>query len=765
MEKSCRWASAGAGASLPTLNNTAHLICIRGVVQGVGFRPFVYRLALRHGLRGWVRNDPSGVTVHLEGESLGTFLHDLRAELPPAAVLEDVQVREIPAEGFPDFQIIHSEAGGAIVTRISPDLAPCPDCLREMRDPNDRRYRYPYINCTNCGPRLSIILGLPYDRPQTTMKGWPLCEDCQREYDDPLNRRYHAQPVACPTCGPSFTLSTCGGGGACDQLNFDSSPENLRGFPALQQAAQLLQAGQILAVKGVGGYHLMCDALREDAVHALRERKFRKDKPFALLARDLETARSVIHLTAQDEEILTGTARSILLAPAKIELPEVAPLFGQLGVMLPSSPLQELLFDAGAPPLLVATSGNRSSEPMVMDDAEALESLAALADAFLIGERPIARRVDDSVVMSGGGVVRRARGLAPAVTAKIPSDTPILAVGADLKNAVTLVVGGQAFTGAYIGDLDHLACREAHQEAVQDLLGMYGLTSNDCVVAHDLHPQYVSTGLALELPALKHVAVQHHHAHLASVLAEHDLWHEPALGLILDGTGYGPDGTIWGGEFLLGSLSSGFERVGHFYPAPLVGGDAAARLPAQAAVGYLAAAGLPVPDSFPLQARRAAGLARSAIQTTSAGRLFDAVAALLGFSGPQTYEGQAAMWLESLARQASGTEALPFIWDGQTLDWRPALAALATADIQQAALAFHVGLADALAQAARELCEQNKITTIGLSGGVWQNSLLLNLVGQRLGQEFRVLLPRHVPANDGGLSLGQAAVAASRQFG
>lgn len=759
---------------------TAHLVRIRGVVQGVGFRPFVYRLALRHELRGWVRNDPGGVTVHLEGGALDAFLHDLRAELPPAAVLEDVQVTAIPAQHFPDFQIVHSEAGGAKVTRISPDLAPCPDCLRELRDPQDRRYRYPYINCTNCGPRLSIILGLPYDRPQTTMRDWPLCADCQREYEDPLNRRYHAQPVACPKCGPVYRLVMSKGQGveeARRQERLTRPLDFATSWLALERAAELLQQGQILGVKGVGGYHLMCDAFNQAAVHALRERKYRKDKPFALLARDLEAAREVIHLTPQDEETLTGTARPILLAPSKLDLPQVAPLPGQLGVMLPSSPLQELLFDAGAPALLVATSGNRSSEPMVADDAEALSSLAALVDAFLIGERPIARRVDDSVVQgrprgrfgdasrrpdSTPQVVRRARGLAPSVTANIPSDRPVLAVGADLKNAVTLVVGGQAFTGAFIGDLDHLACREAHREAIQDLLGMYGLKSSDCVVAHDLHPQYVSTQLALELQARRHVAVQHHHAHVGSVLAEHGLYHEPALGVILDGTGYGTDGTIWGGEFLLGSLRGGFQRAGHLWPAPLPGGDAAAKLPAQAAVGFLHAAGLPIPAGFPLQARRAAGLARSAIQTTSCGRLFDAAAALLGFHGPQTYEGQAAMWLEAQARQASDAEALPFVWDGLRLDWRPALSALAGGqdDIPHAALAFHLGLAGALSVAVRDLCQQHDLQAVALSGGVWQNQLLTLLISEKL-RESKLKLLTHcvVPANDGGISLGQAALA------
>lgn len=747
---------------------TAHLIRIRGVVQGVGFRPFVYRLALRHDLCGWVRNDPGGVTVHLEGQGLDAFLHDLHAELPPAAVLEDVQVNKTAAENFADFQIVHSEAGGTKVTRISPDLAPCPDCLREMRDPSDRRYRYPFINCTNCGPRLSIILGLPYDRPQTTMQGWPLCPDCQREYEDPLNRRYHAQPVACPKCGPGYRLVGSRGQGVEESSQTLSTSRPLdfsTSWKAIQHAAQLLCEGQILAVKGVGGYHLMCDAFRADVVRALRERKFRKDKPFALLARDLDTVREVIHLSPADEDTLSGTARPILLAPSKLALPEVAPLPGQLGVMLPGSPLQELLFDAGAPPLLVATSGNRSSEPMVKDDDAALDSLAALADAFLIGARPIARRVDDSVVQAASGqVVRRARGLAPAVTAKIPSELPILAVGADLKNAVTLVVGGQAFTSAYIGDLDHRACRETHREAIQDLLGMYGLMPSECVVAYDLHPQYVSTQLALELPALRHVGVQHHHAHMASVVAEHGVWEERVLGVILDGTGYGTDGTVWGGEFLLGSLKKGFERVGHLRPAPLLGGDAAAKLPAQAAVGFLTAAELPIPADFPAQATRAAGLARNAVQTTSAGRLFDAAAALLGFYGPQTYEGQAAMWLEAQARQAGEVESLPFEWKGGRLDWALALAHLSERQgkVPELARAFHLGLAEALAHTARHLCQQHGIGTVALSGGVWQNQLLIQLLSYALQHSgLNLLTQRVVPANDGGISLGQAALASA----
>lgn len=718
---------------------------IRGVVQGVGFRPFVYRLALRHGLTGWVQNDPGGVTVHLESDSIDAFLRDLHAELPPAAALEAVEVSESVSEGYPDFQIIASEQGGSRVTRISPDLAPCPDCLREMRDPTDPRYRYPYINCTNCGPRYSIILGLPYDRAKTTMRDWPLCAACAAEYADPLNRRYHAQPVACPECGPTYML----GPG--------------RGWQAIEETARLLMAGNIVAVKAIGGYHLMCDARNDAAVGALRERKFRKDKPFALLARNAQVAEQTVYLSQAERELLLSAARPIVLASARLNLPLVAPLGTHLGVMLPSSPLQELLFDAAAPDLLVATSGNRSSEPMVTDDAAALASLSGLADAFLVGERPIARRVDDSVVAVGPlglSTVRRARGYAPAVTAAFPpSSTPLLAVGPDLKNTVTLVVEGQAVTGSYVGDLEHLDCRKAHAQAIDDLLALYGLTSANCVVAHDLHPGYASTQLALSLPAARHIGVQHHHAHLASVLAEHGQWDRRVLGLILDGTGYGTDGSIWGGEFLVGSLEKGFERVGHLRPAPLIGGDAAARLPAQAAVGFLLEAGLELPAHFPAQARQAAGLLARAIPTTSAGRLFDAAAALLGFTHPQTYEGQAATWLEAQARQARAAHVQPlsFGWDGQTLDWQPALTALLThSDAPAAAYAFHAGLAQALAQAAEDIGQRLGVSGVVLSGGVWQNQLLTELLAARLP---RLLTNHAVPVNDGGVSLGQAALA------
>ena len=741
----------------PDASRLAWDLRVRGVVQGVGFRPFVYRLARQHGLYGWVRNDPGGVSIRLEGTAtaLAAFQQALRAEPPPAAVLEHVGVQDAVPQGYADFQILDSQAGGRTTTRVSPDLAPCAACLRELRDPGDRRYRYPYINCTDCGPRHSIVLSLPYDRPATTMRGWPLCADCQREYDDPLDRRYHAQPLACPACGPDYVLH----GGAAP----------LRGWEAITAAAQRLAAGEILAVKGVGGYHLMCDAECEDSVQGLRERKYRREKPFALLARDLETANSVVELTAADRELLASPGRPIVLGRSRRTLPQVAPLPGLLGVMLPSSPLHELLFDAGAPPLLVATSGNRSSEPMVTDDQEALAGLGELADALLLGERLIAARVDDSVTTSsglGGLLIRRGRGLAPGVTARLGGDSglpPILGVGADLKNSVSLLIDGQVMTSAYLGNLDHLACRAAHQRAVGDLLALYGLRPEDCLIAHDLHPGYASTQMALEWPALEHVAVQHHHAHLASVLAEHGE-EDAALGLILDGSGYSEDGGVWGGELLIGSLGQGFTRAGSLWPAPLPGGDAAARFPVQAAVGYLHAAGLPLPQGFPALARRAAQLIPTALTTSSCGRLFDAAAALLGFHTEQSYEGQAGAWLQSLAGTVPppGVAPLPVIWNGSRLDWRPALHRLAAggAPAAELALGFHLGLVQGLTDAAAALCGAHGLKKVAVSGGVWQNSLLLQLFAARLRPHGLTLLTnRAVPCNDEGLSLGQVAVA------
>jgi len=748
---------------------TAFSIHIRGVVQGVGFRPFVYRLARAHGLAGWVINAEAGVEIHVEGteEELQAFIHELETKPPPAAQITwlDVQVEE--PEGLSEFTIRESLRRDRPTVRISPDLPVCNTCLAELFDPHDRRYLYPYINCTNCGPRYTVILGLPYDRPFTTMKRWPLDEYCAAEYHDPANRRFHAQPVACPACGPHY------------ELRVDA--ETVRGDQAsVRRTAELLMAGRIVAIKGLGGYHLACDAKNAGAVLALRERKYRKEKPFALMAKDLEAARELVELSDDAEQALTSVARPIVLAPARAQLPGVAPDCDELGVMLPYTPLHHLLFAAGAPQVLVMTSANRSSEPICYEDEDAFDRLAGLADAFLVGERPIARRVDDSVVRAlaaGPVILRRARGYAPGAVARLPARQPLLAVGADLKNSVTLVVDGQAFVSQHVGDLDHYESFQAFTETIQDLVSMYGVCWEDLLVAHDAHPEYASSQYALGLPAAEKLAIQHHRAHVASVLAEHGQFEKVVLGVSFDGTGYGDDGAIWGGEIFLGSVAGGFERVAHLRPVALAGGDAAARHPVQAAAGFLAQVsdtyGLPdlaaSPFDFPARFRRATELVRKNVRTfttTSVGRLFDAAAALLGFTREVTFEGQAAMWVEHLARSVPAVEPYPFPFMDGELDFRPLLFAVAAdrlrgRDQHEIARSFQLAVAQGVADAVRNLSQARHVAAVVLSGGVFQNALLLSDLSALLdGTGVELLTNRMVPPNDGGISLGQAAIAA-----
>lgn len=746
----------------------ARRLHVVGVVQGVGFRPFVYRLARERDLAGWVLNGEDGVHIHVEGpaEALDAFVADLERSPPPAARIAAIDCRSAAVEELEEFAIRVSERRDRPTVRISPDLPLCEACRRELFDPADRRHGYPYVNCTDCGPRYSIVEGLPYDRPLTTMREWPLCSDCAREYEDPLDRRFHAQPVACPRCGPTYRLS-------------DGAKELARGEEAVAEAAHRLTGGAIVAVKGLGGYHLACDADAPAAVAALRRRKFRKEKPFAVMARDLETARALVRLPPEAEALLTSVERPIVLVPARRRLPEVAPGNEDLGVMLPYTPLHYLLFAAGAPPLLVMTSANRSSEPIAYRDDEALERLAGLADLFLIGQRPIARRVDDSVARVGplGPVVlRRARGHAPAAVARLPVEEPILAVGPDLKSAVTLVVEGEAYVSQHIGDLAHLDAFEAFRETIRDLTRMYEVEAEELVVAHDAHPEYASTRYALELPALARVAVQHHRAHVASVLAERGALERRALGVALDGTGYGDDGAVWGGELFVGSVVEGLDRVAHLRPAVLPGGDAAARVPVQAAAGFLAALdGLPdlgaPPFSFPVRYEQASRLVAADVRcfpTTSAGRLFDTAAALLGFTREMTFEGQAAIWLEQLARPVPAGAAFPLPFDGRELDHRPLLAA--TVEARRAGLpadriarAFHRGVAVGLRDAVLTLAEHHGVDLVVFSGGVFQNQLLLaDLVELLAASRLTLWSNQAVPPNDGGVSLGQAALAVHR---
>jgi hydrogenase maturation protein HypF len=740
----------------------AQILRVHGVVQGVGFRPFVYRLADSHGLRGWVLNAGEGVQIHVEGDApaVDRFVQDLQAHPPPASRIVEIDLAAAEPRGFAGFEIRDSPTDGPSPTvRISPDLPVCASCLAELFSSTDRRQGYPYINCTDCGPRYSIILALPYDRPRTTMKDWPMCPRCAAEYADPLDRRFHAQPVACPECGPHFHLG------------------EETGEAAIRGAAHRLGAGEVLAVKGLGGYHLACDARNPAAVHALRERKFRKEKPFALMARDLDVARSLVELSADAESLLTSLQRPVVLAPARELLEGVAPGNDDLGVMLPYAPLHHLLFAYGAPDVLVMTSANRSSEPIAYEDDEALKRLAGIADAFLIGERPVARRVDDSVctvTALGPAVLRRARGYAPGAVARLPADRPILALGGDLKNTITLVVHGEAFVSQHLGDLSNYDAFRAFQETVRDLTSMYEVDWSDLLVVHDLHPEYVSSLFAQSLEAGEVVAVQHHRAHVASVLAEHGASDRRVLGVAVDGTGYGDDGAIWGSEFFVGSVKEGFERVAHLKPAVLPGGDAAARHPVQAAAGFLAGIeDLPdltaAPFHFPrryLQARELIEKDLRVFPTTSAGRLFDTAAALLGFTREISFEGQAAIWLEHQARGArQDVEEYPLPFEGEDLDFRPLLAALIEdrrdgRPVSGIARAFHHGLAAGVARAVFEITDREGLDTVVLSGGVFQNRLLLDrLVALLCPASLAVWCNREVPANDGGLSLGQAALA------
>ena len=736
----------------------ARIIRVRGVVQGVGFRPFAYRLARRFELGGWVRNDPEGVEIHVEGHAgaLDSFARALVAEAPPAARIASSDERTVSPEGFSAFDIRESEARETPTAGISPDLPVCDDCLRELFDPADRRYRYPYINCTNCGPRYSIVRRLPYDRPFTTMAEWPMCAACALEYHDPADRRFHAQPVACPDCGPAYVFE-------------DAGALSLRGEVALWAAARALANGRIVALKGIGGYLLACDPANEAAVSALRERKYRKERPFALMARDLETAGRLIVLDAAGDALLQSVARPIVLADARVEFPGVAPANRELGVMLPYAPLHHLLFAMGAPAAIVATSANRSNDPIAFRDDEARAALNGIADAFLVGEREIARRIDDSIARTAGGrpaVYRFARGYAPSAVARVPVKRPILAVGADLKNAIALAVDGQVFVSQHIGDLEYRSAREGCEETIRDLCAIYGVALGEALVVHDAHPEYVSTAIARGLSESS-VAIQHHRAHVASVVAEREAWGTEVVAFAFDGTGYGDDGSIWGGEMFAGSAAAGLQRIGHLRTALLPGGDAAARFPIQAAAGFLAAVdGLPdlarEPFAFPARYREALQLVARDLRcfkTSSAGRLFDTVAALLGFTREVTFEAQAALWLEHLAAQTtrSATYLLPF--EGGSFDYRPLLHAIAWdrargRDPGEIARGFHQAICVAIVSAAAAFPARPVVC----SGGVFANRLLADGLRERLGT--RVWLNAVVPPNDGGICLGQVTLAA-----
>ncbi len=750
---------------------------IQGAVQGVGFRPFVYRLATGLGLNGWVINDTRGVFIEVEGPKadLERFLARLPTEVPPRAIVQMVDSAWLPPLGYEGFEIRHSDEGGAKTVLVLPDIATCDDCLAELFDPADRRYRYPFINCTNCGPRFSIIQALPYDRPNTTMRRFALCDDCRAEYENPLDRRFHAQPNACPVCGPRLALWTPQG----ETLALEDE--------ALRQAARALRAGQILALKGLGGFHLMVDARDEAAIERLRGRKPRRDKPFALMARDLAQVRGMCHLPPGAEAHLTSPEAPILLLPRRPEAAvaaNAAPGNPYLGVMLPYTPLHHLLLRELDRPV-IATSGNLSDEPICTDEVEALQRLGQVADLFLVHDRPIARHVDDSVAwVVGGGLrlLRRARGYAPLPVTAAHELPAVLAVGAHLKNNVALSLGRQVFISQHIGDLETPEALDAFERVIADFLQLY--ETQPAALAHDLHPDYLSTRWAegrAEARGLSRIPVQHHHAHLAACLLENGA-EGPALAVTWDGTGYGPDGTVWGGEFLLGDAAE-FERVAHLCPFCLPGGDAAAVEPRRVALALLwelyGEAALEREELAPVRAfspaeRRLLGqmLDRgiNCPTTTSAGRLFDGVAALLDLHQTITFEGQAAMALEFAADpEVDGAYDLSLV-PGEggdaplLLDWGPLVEAVLAdleRDVSPGAIAarFHNGLVEAILAVARAVGEPQ----VALSGGCFQNRWLIERAARRLEQAgFEVLLHRQVPPGDGCISLGQVAVAAAR---
>ncbi|MEZ4483557.1 MAG: carbamoyltransferase HypF [Syntrophotaleaceae bacterium] len=746
---------------------------IQGNVQGVGFRPFVYRLAHAHLLTGWVMNTPAGVVLEAQGEpdEVRRFLAGLVEQAPPLATISSVQAEQMPLQVEQGF-VIQASGGSGEAIQIAPDGDVCADCLKELFDPTNRRYRYPFINCTNCGPRYSIIQGVPYDRTQTTMAPFALCDACRAEYEDPLQRRFHAQPNACPDCGPQLHL-------------LDNQGRAVDG-DALSTTIKLLRAGKILAIKGLGGYHLAVDAGNPAAVSELRKRKQRDQKPFALMTSDLATLAPFAVCDATAARLLQGPERPIVLLPKKqpnLIAEQVAPGNGYFGVMLPATPLHHLLlrdqFSA-----LVMTSGNLSDEPICYRDADALSRLASIADYFLSHNREIHIRNDDSVIRVFRGqpvFMRRSRGYAPRPI-RLPAPQPsVLAVGAEMKGTICLTRGDQAFLSQHLGDLQNAATLRSLGETVEHLRDLLKIQPQ--LIAHDLHPDYLSTrfaeSLAESLAGLPTLAVQHHHAHLASCMAEHGLEGE-VIGVICDGTGFGSDGTIWGGEFLVGGYES-FERHGHLRPLPMPGGDAAVREPWRMALAWLHSlfgAGLFEP-ALPCTAALAANERKLFLQmlgkglnsplTSSCGRLFDAVASLLGVRQTVAYEGQAAIELEALAERSSATDHYPFsfreIAGRLMLDFNDMLRrlveeVLADRPREDLARRFH----NTLALAASEVCEQIRAATglqrVVLSGGVFQNRLFSEGLSTHLEQRnFQVFSQRLAPPNDGGLALGQALIA------
>ena len=753
---------------------TAARLEINGIVQGVGFRPFIYGLARHHGLTGEVANTATGVSLLLEGPAnqIQAFIDDLPRRKPPLAQIVEISRTQASPAGFTAFSIVKSRESATRATLISPDVMVCEDCLAEMRDPADRRFGYPFINCTNCGPRYTIIDDIPYDRPKTSMRQFTMCPACQAEYDDPDNRRFHAQPNACPVCGPQVTL--------CDAKGIPVDTED-----PIAAAAQRIQAGRIVAVKGLGGFHLAVDAVNEAAVTRLRRRKHREEKPLALMCASIEHIRSLARVTPHEERLLTSIQRPIVLLEKKAATPiaaSVAPKSRSFGIMLPYTPLHHLLLDAGFT-ALVMTSANLSEEPIAIDNQEAFDRLGDIADDYLIHNRDIYLRSDDSIVRHSAGhmrPLRRSRGYVPVPVFLKNELPPVLACGAELKNTVCLTRGRQAFVSQHIGDLENRATDDFFRMTIGHLKRILDITPE--VAVCDLHPDYLSTRYARETVNLPIVEVQHHHAHIAACMAENKA-EGPVIGLAFDGTGLGTDGTIWGGEVLVAD-DGGFTRAAHLQAVPMPGSAAAIREPWRMAMSHLQAAygnppnltELPLGQfANPQQMRIVLQMMEKGINsplTSSLGRLFDAVAAMVGLRWQVAFEGQAAMELEAMADDTE-TGVYDFSWDETDNDaiiipCSPLIRAVIKdlGDGRSAATIsarFHntlVGLFDAL---CRELRGRTGIDQVALSGGVFQNDRLLCGLCTALAKSgFHVLTHRLVPANDGGISLGQAVIAAAQ---
>jgi hydrogenase maturation protein HypF len=748
-------------------------IWVRGIVQGVGFRPFIYGLAEQHHLTGWVRNTSSGVEIEVNGSQAGVlaFLSVIHDNPPPLARIDELRSQPCEPDGYTAFEIQSSQPKPGDFIPVPPDISICPDCQEELFSPVDRRYRYPFVNCTNCGPRFSIIKDIPYDRPLTTMAGFKMCPDCQAEYDDPRNRRFHAQPTACPICGP--------------QLWYEENGKRLgEREEALQLARLALQAGKIIAVKGLGGFHLACDATNPAAVEELRKRKKRSDKPFALMAFGLAALERHCQVNPAEKELLLSRQHPIVILERKPGSPvvvTVAPYQHTIGIMLPYTPLHLLLLEPAPdfPDVLVMTSGNLSEEPIAFEDEDARNRMAELADAYLLHDRPIHMRVDDSVtrvVNQHSYLIRRSRGYAPDPI-QLPNAVPsILATGAELKNTFCLTRDDYAFLSHHIGDMENYETLRSFEEGITHFERLFRIQPE--VITCDMHPDYLATRYALQLANEKDlplVQVQHHHAHLAACLADNHWKNDgPVIGLSFDGTGLGTDGAVWGSEFLLGNFA-GYRRLYHLSYVPLPGGDLATRKPARMALAHLWQAGIDWEADLP-PVKTLCYEERTALRTqlthrlnspstSSMGRLFDAVSALIGVRQAATYEGQAAIELEALADpQESGSYA--FDVTDRLVNPAPVLQALISDWRQGISLPvlsarFHNGMVQMIVDVCKIIQQHEGVNTVALSGGVWQNRYLLENTCQVLQKSgFTVLTHQQVPANDGCIALGQAMIAA-----